>query len=459
MAEHVEREIRFVSLNGILGYGYPAESLRLAMECEPHFIGVDAGSTDPGPYYLGNGMAFVRPAQVKRDLALGLRAALDHGIPLVVGTAGGSGARPHVETLLKILAEIAEEDGRHFRLAVIFADIETETIIRAIRAGKVSPCGPVPELTEEAVRACVRVVGQMGTGPIIKALDLGAQVVIAGRACDTAVFAAPAIRAGFDPGLALHLGKIAECGALCAEPQAAADCIVGRLAADHFLVWPPNPARRCTPDSVAAHSLYEQPDPDCFYEPEGKVDLTGCRFTDAGNGWVRVSGSKLVPAHTPTIKLEGVALRGYRAVSIAGVHDPQIIAHIDDLEAGVRAVVVANLSGTIAETDFSLRFLRYGLDGVSGRGVGPAASSLPAEIGLVIEAIAPTQELADTVVALARATALHQSFPGRKTTAGNLAFPFSPSDLQGGPVYEFAIYHLLETTDPDSLFRIEMREM
>ena len=84
-------------------------------------------------------------------------------------------------------------------------------------------------------------------------------------------------------------------------------------------------------------------------------------------------------------------------------------------------------------------------------------AGVPATI--VIEAVAPTQELADTVVALARATSLHQSFAGRKTTAGNLAFPFSPSDLQGGPVYEFAIYHLLETADPDSIFRIEMREL
>ena len=465
-----QRELRFVSLDGLLGYGYPEDSLRRAMELNPHFVGVDAGSTDPGPYYLGNGTAFVRPAQIKRDLALGLRAALDHSVPLIVGTAGGSGARPHVETFLDIVAQIAREDGRHFRVAVIWADIDPAVVIDGLRAGKIQPCGPVPALTEQAVRSCVRIVGQMGTGPIIRALATGADVIVAGRACDTAVFAAPAIRAGFDPGLALHLGKIAECGALCAEPQAAADCIVGMLREDHFLVWPPNPARRCTPDSVAAHSLYEQPDPDCFYEPEGKVDLTGCTFEDAGDGWVKVSGSKLIPSDPPTIKLEGVALRGYRSVSIAGIRDPRIIEHIDDLESNVRSSVAANLKGTSAECNYSLRFIRYGLDGTTWREpakavpwqpsvAGLAAIELPAEIGLVIEAVAPTQELADTVVALARATSLHQSFAGRKTTAGNLAFPFSPSDLQGGPVYEFAIYHLLETADPDSLFRIEMREM
>lgn len=469
------REMRFVSLSGILGYGFPVESLERAMAVHPDFIGVDAGSTDPGPYYLGSGTGFVRPAQVRRDLELGLLAAVRRGIPLIIGTAGGSGARVHVEQFLELVREVAAAHALHFRLAVIWADIEPDTVIQHMRRGKVRPCGPAPELTEDRVRSCPHIVGQMGTGPIIRALDHGAQVVVAGRACDTAVFAAPAIRAGFDPGLALHLGKIAECGALCADPASAADCVVGWLREDHFLVAPAGPARRCTPDSVAAHSLYEQPDPDCFYEPEGKVDLTGCSFEAVDARTVRVSGSRLIPAPVSTVKLEGALLRGYRAVSIAGVRDPQIIRNLDTLEAGVREGVKANRRGVSGGGDYTLRFIRYGLDGVMGdlereRGRDPVSARAhagagtdgrpPHEVGLVIEAVAPTQELADTVVALARSTALHQAFPGRKTTAGNLAFPFSPSDLQGGPVYEFAVYHLLEAgTDPDALFRLEMREV
>jgi len=56
---------------------------------------------------------------------------------------------------------------------------------------------------------------------------------------------------------------------------------------------------------------------------------------------------------------------------------------------------------------------------------------------------------------LARSTALHQSFEERKATAGNLAFPFSPSDLQGGAVYEFLIYHLLQMDNHQSLFPVK----
>ena len=69
---------------------------------------------------------------------------------------------------------------------------------------------------------------------------------------------------------------------------------------------------------------------------------------------------------------------------------------------------------------------------------------LPQEVGLVIEAIAPTQEKADALIGLARSKALHQGFPDRKATAGNLAFPFSPSDFSGGAVYEFALYHITD---------------
>jgi hypothetical protein len=54
---------------------------------------------------------------------------------------------------------------------------------------------------------------------------------------------------------------------------------------------------------------------------------------------------------------------------------------------------------------------------------------------------------------------LHYGYPGRIATAGNLAFPFSPSDFHAGPVYEFSVYHLLECDDPVKPFRIETIEL
>jgi hypothetical protein len=56
----------------------------------------------------------------------------------------------------------------------------------------------------------------------------------------------------------------------------------------------------------------------------------------------------------------------------------------------------------------------------------------------------------------ARSTMLHYGYPGRKSTAGNLAFPYSPSDISAGAVYKFNVYHLLQVDDPKSLFPIKM---
>ena len=70
-------------------------------------------------------------------------------------------------------------------------------------------------------------------------------------------------------------------------------------------------------------------------------------------------------------------------------------------------------------------------------------------MGIVIEAVAPTQEAADTLLSVTRSTLLHYGYPGRISTAGNLAFPFSPSDVAVGDVYEFSVYHLMEIERPD----------
>ena len=444
----MKEPIRYLSLCGLLGYGYSPVSLENALKEKLDFVGVDAGSTDPGPYYLGSGKGFVKKLQVKRDLALILPHIKERKIPLIIGSAGGSGARPHVESVLEIIGEIAKEQELEFNVAVIYSDLEPEFLHRAAD-GHLFSCGGSPEFKAEQVDKLTNPVAQFGTGPIIEALESGAEIIVAGRCCDTAVFASYPIWKGFDPGLALHAAKIAECGALCARPVGANDSLVVEMYEDHFTVEPPNPVRTCTPDSVAAHSLYEQPDPNCFYEPEGKIDLSGSTFEQIAPRKVSVSGSKLVPAEKETTKLEGTIRIGCRSISIAGMRDPSGVAHLDEIEKGVRSAVAESAS-FVKPDEYSLRFLRYGLDAVTGDNEVPDV--LPREVGLVIEAVAPTQEQADALVALARSKALHQGFPNRKATAGNLAFPFSPSDFSGGEVYEFALYHL---TDLPLEFKVE----
>lgn len=449
--------LKYLSICGMLGYGFPADGLDRACNEELAFIGVDSGSTDPGPYYLGSGKGFVKPMQIRRDLELALLAARRKNIPLIIGSAGGSGARPHVDTFIGILKEIAETHSLKFKLAVIYADMDKEIIQQALAEKRIYPCGPVPQLKPDTIDKLSNPVAQFGVEPIIDALKGGADVIVAGRCCDTAIFAAYPIWKCYDPGLAIHCAKIAECGALCAVPVGANDSLFCEISPAHFVVEPVNPERICTPESVAAHSLYEQPNPECFFEPEGKVDMRETVFEQISPRAVKASGTMICPPERKTLKLEGAELKGYRAVTIAGTCDPMVITHIDDLEAGVRKAVDANLKGLVASDSYRLFFRRYGLDAATF--VKPENTAMPHEIGLMIEVIAPTQELADSILSLARSTALHQPFPDRKATAGNLAFPFSPSDLSGGPVYEFSLYHLMEVENPEKMFPIEYIEV
>lgn len=81
--------VKMVSTSGILGYGFPEESIAKAMAHGPHMIGVDGGSSDPGPYYLGSGKTLNSEIAMKRDLRLMLLAARKADIPMMIGTCGG----------------------------------------------------------------------------------------------------------------------------------------------------------------------------------------------------------------------------------------------------------------------------------------------------------------------------------------------------------------------------------
>ena len=81
------------------------------------------------------------------------------------------------------------------------------------------------------------------------------------------------------------------------------------------------------------------------------------------------------------------------------------------------------------------------------------------ELCIVIDAVAQTQEVANTICSFARSTMLHYGYEGRIATAGNLAFPYSPSDFKVGPVYNFSLYHLIEVSDPVSIFKRTIVEL
>ncbi|SHE40153.1 Protein of unknown function [Desulforamulus putei DSM 12395] len=447
------REYRVLSPTAILGYGFPEESFRAGLEREPDLIAVDAGSTDPGPYYLGAGVSFTDRTAVKRDLELMIEAGLERNIPVVIGTAGGCGAEAHLQWNKEIIIELAREKGWQFSLGIIHAELSKELVLQALQEKKISPLHPAPQLTEEEITAAARIVAQMGPEPVMSVLEKGARVVLAGRSYDPAVFSASALLEGYDKGLAIHMGKILECGAIAASPGSGSDCLLGTLREDSFIVEPLNPIRRCTPTSVAAHTLYEKTNPYILPGPGGVLDLRETTFTQETERAVRVTGSKFLPSETYVVKLEGAKPVGYRTVSIAGCRDPIMISQIDHIVEAVRDRVKDNFKRYGYR--YFLHFNIYGKNGVMGK-LEPKQSIDSHELGIIIEAVAETQDIANTICSFARSTMLHYGYPGRVATAGNLAFPYSPSDFKAGAVYNFNIYHLMEIDDPLMLFPAEI---
>ena len=83
----------------------------------------------------------------------------------------------------------------------------------------------------------------------------------------------------------------------------------------------------------------------------------------------------------------------------------------------------------------------------------------PIELCVIGEVIATDEDTSRAVLAKARYALLHTDFPGRLCISGNLAFPFSPSDISVGEVYDFSIWHTLRLDDPMEPFPITYREI
>jgi Acyclic terpene utilisation family protein AtuA len=446
------RPLRSLGASGQLGYGIPTPAFEAGLARAPDMIGVDMGSIDIGPAYLGGGKMAPTRVGAKRDLRKVLRAARRLDIPLIVGSAGSAGARPHLDQTLEIIREIARQDGLSFRMAVVAADVPRAELTAAIAGGRVRPMDTMPALTAKDVSAASHIVGQLGLEAFRRALEADVDVVVLGRACDTGIFASIPEMLGFPPGISMHMAKIVECASLCCVPGGR-DTILGVLDDDGFELESMAPQRAATPTSVAAHSLYEQGDPYEIREPAGRADLRHVSYRALDARRTRVEGATFEPAERLTLKLEGAQMIGHRALLLAGAADPRFIARHEEIFAAVTRVVHDLVCEDTAE-DYQLSFRLYGVDGVRAWGEPPA--HLPREGFVMGECIAPTPERAEEVVRTAKQYLLHHGYDGRLATAGNLAFPFTPPEVTIGEAYRFNVFHLMEVDDMARLFPVEV---
>lgn len=435
---------------GMLGSGFPTHTIERGISLGAHVIAIDGGSTDSGPYYLGTASPKTTEEAVHRDLDVLVPAALGAGIPLVVGSCGTCGADAGVDWIAGIIERIAAARDLHPRIARIYSEQDPAVLQDRLTAGRIAPLDPAGPLDAATISACEHVVGLMGHHPIAAAVEQGAQIVLAGRATDTAVLSAVPLLRGCPPGPTWHAAKIAECGGMCTVNPRSGGVLL-TIDADGFTVEPLDPATACTPRSVAAHMMYENADPFRMREPDGTLDASDATYLALDDRRVRVTGSRFTHQRL-TMKLEGSAVAGYRTMSLVGIRDPHIVAAMDTWVETFDTFVNDRIRQVLrlAPEEYSLELRCYGWNAVLG---SREPADVPArEVGVVLTATANDQATATRIAKFANPYLLHLPLPGMDHLP-SFAFAASPPEMPCGAMYEFRLQHAVELDGPLDLVR------
>jgi hypothetical protein len=175
-----------------------------------------------------------------------LVAARRLGIPLIIGSASDTGTDRGVDQYVRLVREIAAEHRlAGFRLAAIYSEIPVDDVRRRLKDGAtLRGLNGRPDAGAAVLDRTDRIVAVMGAEPIRDALRNGAEVVIAGRSSDCAIFAAPLLEAGHSLADAFFCGKAMECASFCGEPFMGKETILGRVDGTGVYLTAMHPGQR-----------------------------------------------------------------------------------------------------------------------------------------------------------------------------------------------------------------------
>ena len=440
--------------SGALGLGYDRDALARGVREKPDLLAIDGGSTDSGPHYLGTGTSKYSRSSIKSEWRELMEARAEADVPLVIGTAGTSGANDAVDWLVDITKEIESETGQNVQVAVLKSGQANDQMIDALRAGKISPLEPVMEVTEELLENCTNIVALAGAEQIQAALETGADIVIAGRTTDTATIAALPLARGCHQGGAWHGAKIGECGAL-ATTNPNSGTIMITFDKEGFTVEPMGRTAKATPYTVSAHMLYENSIPYQLYEPGGHLDVVKAKYTAVDDRSVRVEGSEWIKSDTYNVKLEGARSGGYQTVSLALVRDSRYVENIREWVADIEAKCTRKAAERV-NAAFTLELRLIGLDATLGDlDKGITSSS---EVGVMGIVTASSEATSKEIAKILNPYLLHHPLTEDEEMP-TFAFPFSPTEMYRGEIYEFCLNHVLELDNPMDGFELTLLEL
>ena len=122
--------LRFLCQNGHLGFApLKVESFEIGVATRPDFILADSGSDDIGPGPLGSDTSTAPKEWQRHDLERMLLAARKLGVPMIIGSAGDTGANSRVDMYVEMIRDIAREHGlAPFRLGYFYSEVPKEKL-------------------------------------------------------------------------------------------------------------------------------------------------------------------------------------------------------------------------------------------------------------------------------------------------------------------------------------------
>jgi hypothetical protein len=143
---------------------------------------------------------------------------------------------------------------------------------------------------------------------------------------------------------------------------------------------------------------------------------------------------------------------------MGGVRDPFIIAELDSWLKQLDDNIRVRITATIGNRPYEIVTRVYGRDGVMGA-LEPERKPGGHEVFIVWDVITDSQELSRAIAASVSHLAVHNPIPKWHGLISGVAFPYSPPELDRGPVYEFHLNHVLVPDSPTSLFRTEFEQV
>jgi hypothetical protein len=445
--------LKIICPNGHLGFApLRTESFRLGVEAGPDYIAADSGSDDVGPVPLGSDTSTSPESWQRHDLEQMLLASRKLSVPMIIGSAGDTGANSRVDLYVRIIAELAKAHGLgKFRLGYFYSEVDKECLRRKMRGGEaILGLEGYADLTEPELDATDRIVAMAGVHPFVELLRRGADVIIGGRSSDAAIFAAAAVHHGFPADYAYYLGKVLECASFCAEPYGGKETVLGEISQEDVKVTAMHPPQRCTVASVAGHAMYERSNPYEEFFVGGKLDMTHCVYEQFSERTTRVTGSRFVPAERMRVKLEGSGKVGERYVGLCGIRDPYTIANVDRVIEWARAQARERFGAS----GYELHYNVYGRDGVMGD-LEPLRDKPGHELCILVQGVAPTREMAEELTMIGLRQMFYARLPDVKGTAGSVAFPLDEV-LHASAAYRWTLNHTVAVDDGLELFPLHM---